>query len=250
MEIRGAVVIITGASEGLGAATARLCASRGAQVALAARSVDTLDRLSAELSGAVAIPTDIRDPADIRRMVAVVQRRYGRIDLLINNAGQGMVGPLEHTAVEQYRSLMDLNLYGPLLAMQAVIPIMRAQGGGMILNVSSPLARLPVYLPGPGAYGSTKAALSYIMLTARAELAADNIRVGVIYPGVMATDFGAHLLAAAGAPSASAPETAALAGPALAAPPPMPAEQVAAAILDAVQREVAEQYADPAMEGK
>ena len=250
MEIREAVVIITGASEGLGAATARLFASRGAHVALAARSADRLGRLAAELSGSVAVPADMRDPSDIQRMVEVVHQRYGRIDLLINNAGQGMYGPMERVALEQYRSLMDLNLYGPLLAMQAVIPVMRAQGGGVILNVSSPLAKLPFYLPGLGAYTSTKAALSVIMLTARAELAADNIRVGVVYPGIMATDFGAHLLATSTEPSGSAPEAEAYVGPPPAAPPPISADEVAAAILGAVQREVAEQYADPATMGE
>src|SRR5215469_2050304 len=166
MEIRDSVVIITGASRGLGEATARLFASQGARVALVARSLDKLNRLASELPGSLALPVDLRDPTSIARMVAGVHTHYGHIDLLINNAGQGMHGFLEHTEVAQYRLLMDLNVYGPLLTMQAVIPSMRKQGGGMILNVSAPLARMP-YIPSLGAYASSKAALTLITLTAR-----------------------------------------------------------------------------------
>ena len=166
MEIRDAVVIVTGASEGLGEASARLFTSQGARVALAARSHDKLNQMAKELSGSFAIPVDLRDSAAIAQMVAAVRDHYGRIDLLINNAAQAMHGFLEQVELAQYRSLMDLNLFAPLLTMQAVIPIMRKQGGGMILNVSAPLARMP-FIPSLGAYGSTKAALTLITLTAR-----------------------------------------------------------------------------------
>ncbi len=238
MEIRDSVVIITGASAGLGEATARLFASQGARVALTARSTDKLNQLATELPGAFAVPVDLRDSSSIAKMVASVHAHYGRIDLLLNNAGQGMHGFLEHVEVTQYRRLMDLNLYGPLLTMQAVIPIMRKQGGGMILNVSAPLARMPS-IPGLGAYASTKAALTLITLTARAELAAENIRVGVIYPGIMATDMHRHLLPASTVqPVAVAWE----AGGALPADAPQreAPEAVANEILEAVHQEFAE----------
>ncbi len=244
MDMRDSVVIITGASAGLGEATARLFASEGARVALAARSADTLTRLAAALPGSLAVPTDMRDAAAIVRMVAEVHAHYGRIDVLINNAGQAMHGPVEHVDVARYRQLMDLNLYGPLLAMQAVIPVMRAQGGGLILNISSLLTTLKLYLPDLGAYEATKHALNVITLTARVELAADNIRVGVVYPGLMATDFGAHALAAS--PQQSNGASAASAGLPPGAPLPDKPEAVAAAILDAVRDEPAEQYAAPA----
>ena len=208
--------------KGSGGATARLFTSQGARVALTARSLDTLKQLATELPGSVALPVDLRDPPSITRMIAGVQAHYGRIDLLINNAGQGMHGFLEHVELAQYRRLMDLNLYGPLLTMQAVIPTMRQQGGGVILNVSAPLAQMPS-IPSLGAYASTKAALTLITLTARAELAADHIRVGVIYPGMMATEMHRHLLPA-GAPQREAPEA------------------VAEKILEAAQQELAEQY--------
>jgi NAD(P)-dependent dehydrogenase (short-subunit alcohol dehydrogenase family) len=240
MEIRDSVIIITGASRGLGEATARLFAGQGAKVALTARSVDKLNHLATELPGSFAIPVDLRDSSSIAQMVASVHAHYGRIDLLINNAGQGMHGFLEQVEVTQYRSLMDLNLYGPLLAMQAVIPIMRKQGGGMILNVSAPLTRMP-YIPSLGAYASTKAALTLITLTARAELAEENIRVGVIYPGMMATDMHRHLLPASTVqPVAVAWE----AGGDLPADAPQreSPKAVAGEMLEAAQQEEAEHY--------
>ncbi len=238
MDIRESVVIITGASTGLGEATARLLASQGARVAVAARSVDTLNRLAAELPGSLAVPTDLCDGAAIAQMVAQVHTHYGRIDLLINNAGQAMQGPVEHVDVAQYRAVMDVNLYGPLLAMQAVIPLMRAQGGGLIFNISTALTKLPMYLPGLGAYVSTKYALNALMLTARAELAAHNIRIGVIYPGPMTTAFGTQAPPATAGRQGAPGEAPATLPPG--APTPETPEAVAALILDAVRHEPAE----------
>ncbi|PZR96701.1 MAG: NAD(P)-dependent oxidoreductase, partial [Candidatus Chloroheliales bacterium] len=123
MDIRNSVVIITGASSGLGEATARLFTAQGAKVALVSRSAESISRLASELPGSLAVPTDMRDANAIASMVADVYAHYKRIDVLINNAGQGMVSPLEHTDIGLYRQLVDLNPFGPLLAMQAVIPI-------------------------------------------------------------------------------------------------------------------------------
>ncbi len=240
MEIRDAVVIVTGASAGLGEATARLFAHQGAKVALTARSNDKLQEVAAELPGSLATLVDLRDQAAIARMVADVYQHYGRIDAVINNAGQGMHGFLEYVEVAQYRLLMDLNLYGPLLMMQAVIPIMRQQGGGMILNISAPLGQMP-FLPSLGAYATTKAALTVMSLTAREELAADHIRVGVVYPGMMATDMNAHLLPASTVqPVAVAWEAGGDLPPG--APQPEAPAVVAGSILEAFQQEDAERY--------
>lgn len=240
MEIRNAVVIVTGASSGLGAATARLFAERGARVALAARSVDMVQRLAAELPGALAAPVDVRDQQAVDRMVARVLDHYGRIDAAINVAGQGMHGFLEQVEVAQYKLLMEANLYGPLAMMQAVLPSMRRQGGGLIVNVSAPLSRMP-FLPSLGAYASTKAALTVLTLTARAELAAEHIRVCAFYPGMMATAMDAHLLpASTHQPVAAAWE----AGAEL--PPGAPQREapavVAGNVLDAFHREDAEYF--------
>jgi short-subunit dehydrogenase len=108
----------------------------------------------------------------------------------VNNAGQGMYVPVEQASIEQYRVLFDLNVVGVLSAMQAVIPLMREQGGGVIINISSGTTKMVI--PNVGLYASTKSALNTLTLIARLELAHDNIRVGLVYPGVTATDFVKH----------------------------------------------------------
>ena len=231
MDISRAVTIVTGASSGIGLATARLFTLQGARVVLVARSADILTQIAQDLPDSLVVPTDMRDIAAIRQMVATVQQHYGRIDILVNNAGQGMHVPIEHADIEMYRALLDLNVVGVLAAMQAVIPIMRAQGGGQIINISSGLSKRIV--PNVGPYASTKYTLNALSLTARLELAPDNIRVGVVYPGITATNFsqnaigGTHLSAARqGNVNYDS------------------AEVVAAKILTAVQTEEAETYAD------
>ncbi len=120
-------------------------------------------------------------------MIAQVQQHYGRIDILINNAGQGMYVPIANADLDQYRAVFELNVVSVLNAMQTVIPIMRAQGGGVIINISSGLSKRLV--PGVGPYASTKYALNALTLTARMELAPENIRVGLMIPGLTSTDF-------------------------------------------------------------
>ena len=112
---------------------------------------------------------------------------YGQIDILINNAGQGFDGPVEHLGIRQYRYIIDLNLIGPLIAMQEVIPIMKSQDKGVIVNISSGLSKMT--LPDMAGYASVKSALNTISLTARKELENDNISVCVVYPYITATDF-------------------------------------------------------------
>jgi short-subunit dehydrogenase len=188
MEIKNKVAIVTGASQGIGLAVAKLLASKGAKVVLAARSSDTINSMEKELPGSFAVATDMRKTDDIKNMVQRTLDKYGRIDILINNAGQGMYGPIESVDVDGYRDIMELNVYGPLIAIQEVIPHMRRQGGGMILNVSSRVSKN--YFPNLGAYASTKYALNAISLTARQELAKDNIVVSVMHPKMTATNFG------------------------------------------------------------
>lgn len=193
MDIAGAVVLVTGASSGIGAATARLAAERGARVVLAARRADRIDRLAAELPDALAVQTDLRDPAQIVRLVDAALERYGRVDVLVNNAGQGLHVPVEQLQLDDLRSVTELNFYAPLLAMQAVIPPMRRQGGGSIVNVSSMTSRM--VLPGVGGYSATKSALNLLSQVARRELEPDGIVVSVVYPAVTATEFHQSLAA-------------------------------------------------------
>jgi short-subunit dehydrogenase len=231
MEIKDKVVLITGASEGIGLATARLFAEKGARLALAARSAEKLERIISELPDAIAIPTDMRDEQAVQEMIVQTEKHYGRIDVLINNAGQGMHIAIEKADLQQYRSIFELNVVSVMGAMQAVIPIMRRQGGGVIINISSGTSKM--VLPGVGPYASTKYALNSITLTARQELAADNIRVGLVHPGITATAFHDNL--------ANGPWQNEQRSRVMSADTP---ESVAEKILEAVNTEAAEVYAD------
>lgn len=194
MKIKDKVIIVTGASEGIGEATAKILASKGAKLVLAARSGEKLKMLAKGLPDAIAVVTDMRKPKEINRLIVETLKKYGRIDILINNAGQGMYGPIEKIDIDKYKEVMELNVYGVVRAMQAVIPQMRAQGGGMILNVSSMVSKN--YFPWLAAYASTKYALNAISLTARQELAQDNIIVSVFHPKMTATNFGKNAIGA------------------------------------------------------
>jgi short-subunit dehydrogenase len=187
-KVDGKVIIVTGATAGIGLATARLLAQHGAKVALVARSTEVLEKLVEEIPDSFAVQTDMTDETDIKEMIHKVHQHFGRIDVLVNNAGQGLYGAIENVDIEHYKQIFQLNVVGPLVAMQRVIPLMRAQGGGHILNISSLVSKN--YFPMLGAYASTKYALNCISLTARTELEKDNIIVNVMHPGMTATEFG------------------------------------------------------------
>jgi short-subunit dehydrogenase len=192
MDIQGKVVLVTGASTGIGLAAARLLAKNGAKLALNARSQDKLERLSQELPGSAVFPADMSDESAVRELVGKVRAKFGRLDVLVNNAGRGMHGPLEFIDIKEYRDLLDLNVVGPLVAMQAAIPLMRQQGGGTIVNISSGTTLM--YAPGLSGYSATKRALNGLSLTARGELAKDKIVVSVVYPYVTKSDFYKNLV--------------------------------------------------------
>jgi short-subunit dehydrogenase len=196
MDIPGRVIVITGASSGIGLATARRAAALGAQVALVARSADVLGRLAAELNEqgatAAAFPADLRDPAQARHAITAAAERFGRIDVLINNAGQSAAGHIADVDLDDFRQIVELNVFGPVAAMQAVIPLMRAQGGGVVVNVSSNVSRMQI--PGLGAYAATKGALNMVSATAQGELAPEHIRVLTVYPRLTETAFGQNAL--------------------------------------------------------
>ena len=143
MEIKNKIAIVTGASAGIGLALARLLAEKGATVILAARSVDKLKQLEKEIPGSVAIPADMQKPEDIHTLIHQARDRFGRIDILVNNAGQGLRAPVETIDLTEYRNIVELNVFAVLSAMQQVIPVMRKQGGGTILNVGSMVSKKP-----------------------------------------------------------------------------------------------------------
>lgn len=188
MDIADRVIIITGASSGIGRATARHLSDLGAKLVLAARDADALREVEAELPGAVTVVADVTKPEDAARLVEEAIARYGRIDVLVNNAGRAMAKPVEHIDLAEYTQLLELNVIAPLRLMQLVIPHMRAQGGGQIVNMSSQASTK--YIPFIAGYASTKFALNNLSLTAREELAKDAITVSIVKPGIVDTDFG------------------------------------------------------------
>ena len=186
-DLREKVAIVTGASSGIGLATARLLSGKGARVALVSRSSAKLKKLSRELPGSLAIPTDMTVIPQVKRMVRIAREKFARIDILVNNAGRGYDAPVELIDVKTLRYIYDLNIIGPVVAMQQVIPVMKGQGGGTILNISSGTALMD--LPGMSPYSSSKKALTGISLAARQELAGDGIVVSVAYPYITLTAF-------------------------------------------------------------
>jgi short-subunit dehydrogenase len=187
MKIKDKVVIVTGVSSGIGLATAKLLAKRGAKIALVARSADKLKNISKELQGSFPIRTNMTKENEIIMMVSETKKHFGRIDVLINSAGQGYDAPVEKINIDTYRKIFNLDVVGPLIAMQQVIPIMKEQKKGVIVNISSGTALM--FLPNMSPYSSLKSALASISLTAREELKNDNISVIVVYPYMTLTYF-------------------------------------------------------------
>jgi short-subunit dehydrogenase len=187
VKIDGSVLVVTGASSGIGAATARLAHARGAKVVLAARRAGLLSSVAASMPGALAVPTDVTSSSDVAALVRRAVDEFGRIDVLVNNAGQGLHLPVIDVDLDDVRAVLELNVLAPLALMKAVVPVMRSGGGGAIVNVSSGSTRRT--LPGVGPYAATKAALNTLTEVARAELARDNIAVSLVVPGVTKTAF-------------------------------------------------------------
>jgi short-subunit dehydrogenase len=234
MEIIDKVAIITGASSGIGLATSRLFSKEGARVVLASRSFEKLKEIEKELLGSFAIEVDMAKADSISEMIKKVLEKFGRIDILVNNAGQGMSSPVEKIDVDKYRELMELNVIGPLIAMELVIPIMKKQGGGTIVNISSLVSKM--YIPGIAAYASTKYALNALSLTAREELKNQNIVVSVVHPYITDTNFFKNTVQPRGVRGTSRADEEVSDG----LPPADPPEKVAEKILEAVRAEEGE----------
>lgn len=188
--IKGKVVVITGASSGLGAATARRLSSEGAKVALGARRAERLDTLVAEIRAAggeaIAVTTDVTKRADVKNLVDTAVSTFGQIDVLLNNAGVMPLAPFERVLVEEWEQLIDVNLKGVLYGIAAVLPHFQARKSGHLINVSSVYGHIVV--PGSGVYSATKAAVRTISEGFRQEVKPYNIRTTVISPGAVATE--------------------------------------------------------------
>lgn len=193
-DLSGKVVAVTGASSGIGAATAVACAQAGATVSLAARREDRLAELVARIEGdggkALAIKTDVVDEAQAREFVERTNTELGRLDVLVNNAGVMLLGPIEDAPVEEWRRMVDANIMGVLYCTHPALPIMREQGGGHIVNISSVAGR--VARAGAGVYNLTKFGVVAFSEALRQEGVEHNIRVTVIEPGAVGTELVTH----------------------------------------------------------
>ncbi len=185
--LAGKVILITGASSGIGAGAARHFAALGGQLALAARSLDKLRALAAELPGApLVVPADMTAPADIANMIARTHERFGRIDVLFANAGIFIHGDYADNAIADISAMLSINVEAVMRCAHAVIPIMKAQGGGDILVTSSVAGHEKLHR-GP-AYGATKHAIETFVNTLRLQVAADGIRVMSLAPARVANE--------------------------------------------------------------
>jgi NADP-dependent 3-hydroxy acid dehydrogenase YdfG len=189
-KLDGKVALITGASSGIGEATALALAALGAKVALAARRAERLQKLEKQITDgggkALSLVTDIADEAQATEMVHKTNSNFGSVDILVNNAGVMLVGPVEGADTSDWQRMININLMGLMYATHAALPLMKAQGGGHIVNISSVAGRVAV--PNYAVYNATKFGVGAFSEALRKEVYKDKIRVTVIEPGGVATE--------------------------------------------------------------
>lgn len=227
--LNGCVAIVTGASSGIGEATARDLAGRGANVIAAARRTDRLAALAASVSNVHAVECDVTDVASVQRMVDGAVDRFGRIDILVNNAGIGLTGPATQIALEEWRTMVDVNVMGVLncthIALNHLINAATGpRGVADIVNISSVAGRKA--LPGSSVYAATKFAVNAFSDGLRQELASKHVRVSIVAPGFTKSEFIEHIR----------PDLLAKIRPSLEAMPAMTAEEIAETITFCVTR--------------
>ena len=185
------VVAITGASAGIGEATALACAQAGASVALAARRADRIEALAQRIERehgvrALALPTDVGDEGQAHAFVERAHAQLGRLDALVNNAGVMLLGPIEGAPTDEWRRMVHVNLFGVLYCTHAALPLMRAQGSGHVVNVSSVAGR--VAGAGAAVYNLTKWGVNGFSEALRQECTGAGIRVTIVEPGAVVTE--------------------------------------------------------------
>jgi NAD(P)-dependent dehydrogenase (short-subunit alcohol dehydrogenase family) len=194
MKLSSKVIILTGASQGIGRAAAYKFVEAGSKVVLVARSADLLNEVVADLGerNAVAIPADIRQRDTSNLIVTTALDRFGHVDILVNNAGVGVYDMCEDVTAEDLQAVIETNLLGPIYLTQACIPAMRASGGGLVINVSSIAGKRGV--PNMAPYSASKAALERLTESWRMELGPDNIRFSLLVLGTAQTNFKQNAL--------------------------------------------------------
>jgi uncharacterized protein len=191
MRIEGRTAIITGASSGIGQATAAVLTEERVNTVLASRNRKKLEALALDLVSlpgrTLVVPTDVTDRLAVEALVRRTAEEFGRVDILINNAGTGLFAPIAGGSPENMRRLFEVNFWGAINCIQAVVPYMQSQGRGHIVNVASVAAKIsPPYM---GMYSATKFALSAVSDALRSELAGSGIGVSTVYPGLTQTSF-------------------------------------------------------------
>jgi NADP-dependent 3-hydroxy acid dehydrogenase YdfG len=188
VSLDGAVAVVTGATAGIGAATARALHDRGARVVVAARRADRLEELAAEIDG-LAVPCDVGDWDAVQKLVAKAVEWGGRIDVMVNNAGKGSFGRLHEADPAEAAVMVRVNVMGVIHGIRAAGARMAKQGSGGIVNVSSIVGEFPD--PGGGAYAATKAAVDLLSRTAYRELRDEGVHVVLVKPALTDTEFSA-----------------------------------------------------------
>ncbi len=193
MRISGKRIIVTGASSGIGRALAVSLASKGAVLTIAARRRDKLEELAHDIAAQfpdmappVAVPCDVTNAADVSRLIGGTVERLGSVDILINNAGISVYGETRLTLPEDFHSVMSVNFFGAVQCMLEVLPFMRRQDSGLIVNITSVAGLYGI--PFLGAYSASKSALIAASQSLRSELAESGIRVMIVYPGYTETE--------------------------------------------------------------
>lgn len=185
------IIVITGASSGLGEVTARWLASQGAKVVIGARRMDRIEAVVRDIQSAggeaIGVKMDITVRQDVENLVQTALKKFNRVDVIVNNSGIMPIAPLVALKVDEWDRMIDVNIKGLLYGVAAVLPAMQRQGQGHIINIAS-VAGIKVFAPGGTVYSATKFAVRAITEGLRAELKAHNIRTTAISPGVVATE--------------------------------------------------------------
>ena len=195
MQLSGKVAVITGASMGIGEALTRKLVSQEVQVVLSSRDLQRVEAARNRVGAperTLAVRCDVTQPDQIRALIEITVQRFSRIDLWVNNAGYGILDATSNTDLEKCRAMFETNLFAVMSCMQEVIPIMKAQRSGSIINISSVAGHIPV--PYMGAYCATKHALNAIGKAARLELKGTGINVITVCPGRVQTNFGQNII--------------------------------------------------------
>lgn len=196
MKLQGKVAVITGASMGIGEAIARLFLQEGARLVLCARDVARVQaaaqRIGANADNALCRSCDVSRRDQVEALAQAALEKFGRIDIWINNAGFGLNDSIEKVDIAQLRQMFDTNFFGMMECMQVAIPVMRRQGGGDIVNISSVSGHMAT--PYMGGYAASKHAMQAVGMAARMELKRHNINVVTVCPGYIATDFSKNML--------------------------------------------------------